>query len=493
MIVKCDACQTRFRIPDEKVTDKGVKVRCTKCQNTFRVTRTSQAGGEAGMPLPPPVPDLAPGPAPAFDPFAAFGPSEGTNFDEATRPFTLSAAALAQLGLSPVAPPPSQPPAPAPVSNPFGDDALSEDATSKLAHPPALPSPANLHDPFALLDASPQGQAASSPFERTQPEYPAPAEDPFADARAAFERTQPDVDAPDRSDFEMPSAFSQSTQPGMDDLSDALDPSASTGTYPGPADRGMFDMPAAPVSTSGLLDDVPSIGFGSAGGPQDEVTATGILSGRRTPPPLPIEPTRVAPAPAPASQVEPAPAAPSESAFRSVGGAIANIAAALLLLSGVAAVAGVYLNGGRVDLASLSPDHLQHLWTRTGDVVPRDVSNGLYDTQGGRAVLYVRGFVENRTGRPGKVKVTAEIYDGDQLLRPGSVYAGQSPTPEDLAAIAGPQDVEALVARLNAGAQVVPPGKRVPFLVPFYEYPTDLTGLRMKVTASAPESAARKR
>ncbi|NNB91506.1 zinc-ribbon domain-containing protein, partial [Corallococcus exiguus] len=39
MIVQCEQCQTRFKIPDEKVTEKGVKVRCTKCQNTFRVAR----------------------------------------------------------------------------------------------------------------------------------------------------------------------------------------------------------------------------------------------------------------------------------------------------------------------------------------------------------------------------------------------------------------------------------------------------------------------
>src|SRR4051794_10472979 len=39
MIVKCERCQTRFKIPDEKVTEKGVKVRCAKCQHTFRVVR----------------------------------------------------------------------------------------------------------------------------------------------------------------------------------------------------------------------------------------------------------------------------------------------------------------------------------------------------------------------------------------------------------------------------------------------------------------------
>ncbi len=51
MIVTCDQCQTKFRIPDEKVTDKGVKVRCTKCGNTFRVTK--EASGAAAAPAPP--------------------------------------------------------------------------------------------------------------------------------------------------------------------------------------------------------------------------------------------------------------------------------------------------------------------------------------------------------------------------------------------------------------------------------------------------------
>ncbi|MBI3753062.1 MAG: zinc-ribbon domain-containing protein [Deltaproteobacteria bacterium] len=37
MIVQCDACNTKFRLDDSKVTAKGVRVRCTKCQNVFVV------------------------------------------------------------------------------------------------------------------------------------------------------------------------------------------------------------------------------------------------------------------------------------------------------------------------------------------------------------------------------------------------------------------------------------------------------------------------
>ncbi len=37
MIVQCEHCKTKYRIPDEKVKEKGVRVRCPKCNNTFVV------------------------------------------------------------------------------------------------------------------------------------------------------------------------------------------------------------------------------------------------------------------------------------------------------------------------------------------------------------------------------------------------------------------------------------------------------------------------
>ncbi|HHL40536.1 MAG TPA: DUF3426 domain-containing protein [Deltaproteobacteria bacterium] len=51
MIIQCDRCNTKFRLDDSKVTGKGVKVRCTKCQNVFVVTPP-----EPTQPAPPPVP-----------------------------------------------------------------------------------------------------------------------------------------------------------------------------------------------------------------------------------------------------------------------------------------------------------------------------------------------------------------------------------------------------------------------------------------------------
>ena len=39
MIIQCEKCQTRFRLDDSRVTDKGVKVRCTKCKHVFKVPK----------------------------------------------------------------------------------------------------------------------------------------------------------------------------------------------------------------------------------------------------------------------------------------------------------------------------------------------------------------------------------------------------------------------------------------------------------------------
>src|SRR5437764_14029847 len=39
VVVQCPTCQSKFRIADEKVTDRGVRVRCTSCKNVFQVRK----------------------------------------------------------------------------------------------------------------------------------------------------------------------------------------------------------------------------------------------------------------------------------------------------------------------------------------------------------------------------------------------------------------------------------------------------------------------
>ena len=53
MIVQCKNCNTKFRLSDEKVKGKAVKVRCSKCKEVFTVDATKEADASiAGGPAP---------------------------------------------------------------------------------------------------------------------------------------------------------------------------------------------------------------------------------------------------------------------------------------------------------------------------------------------------------------------------------------------------------------------------------------------------------
>ena len=39
MVIQCDECQSKFKLDDSKITEKGVKVRCTKCKHIFTVKK----------------------------------------------------------------------------------------------------------------------------------------------------------------------------------------------------------------------------------------------------------------------------------------------------------------------------------------------------------------------------------------------------------------------------------------------------------------------
>jgi len=43
MIIQCEQCRTKFKLDDEKVSDRGVKVRCAKCRHVFTVRKQSEA------------------------------------------------------------------------------------------------------------------------------------------------------------------------------------------------------------------------------------------------------------------------------------------------------------------------------------------------------------------------------------------------------------------------------------------------------------------
>ncbi len=57
MIIQCAACQVRFKVADEKVTERGVRVRCTRCKTVFVVRREAKAAdAPSSQGSPPPLP-----------------------------------------------------------------------------------------------------------------------------------------------------------------------------------------------------------------------------------------------------------------------------------------------------------------------------------------------------------------------------------------------------------------------------------------------------
>ena len=171
-------------------------------------------------------------------------------------------------------------------------------------------------------------------------------------------------------------------------------------------------------------------------------------------------------------------------AARQISAVVLNVGLAALLLLVVVGVVSSWATAGRVDGSALSPRRLfQALAPGTG-VSPVEVTPGTYETQSGRWLLYVRGRVRNRGAPQTRVRVRAEVWDGAQAVKTGETLAGAIASPEELWRAATPADVEALRARLLGAAKPVADGQEVDFLVLLDEAPRDLSGLRLKVTAS---------
>ena len=44
MVAQCPSCQSKFRIADERVTERGVRVRCSSCKTVFQVRKSGSDG-----------------------------------------------------------------------------------------------------------------------------------------------------------------------------------------------------------------------------------------------------------------------------------------------------------------------------------------------------------------------------------------------------------------------------------------------------------------
>ncbi|RKH68458.1 hypothetical protein D7X96_17415 [Corallococcus interemptor] len=311
MIVQCEQCQTRFKIPDEKVTEKGVKVRCTKCQNTFRVAREPAPALSAPPPAGPP--------AGQPDPFHAFGEApEPTG--EVTRPgpayYAPGAPAVksqvnawgdVDLDIDVDASPgagapmmPFDPPTPSP-------GVASRRPTAPLASPTNLAG-LDLEDPFAdfMADAPAPGAPVAAPRPAVAPPAP-PAPRP----------APPGAFAPPAARAAPPGAFAAG--PGGAPRPAAVAPEAAVASR-GPVPPGAV-APPAPGAFPARAAMPPAAPPGSAG----------PAPVRAAMPPAPAAPSSAAPARAampPAPATPPGGAAPGRAAMPGAPGAAPGMGAA---------------------------------------------------------------------------------------------------------------------------------------------------------------------
>ncbi|MBS1149346.1 MAG: hypothetical protein H6Q89_1044, partial [Myxococcaceae bacterium] len=353
-----------------------------------------------------------------------------------------------------------QGPSPFDFAAALGGDAPPAPAPFDFGAPPPAPRPAPAyqapadhgsgHDPFAAMSLG-DGDATSPAAPITpQPEVPSVFGPGGGDFFAASEPPPPQ----------------QSMRPDALGLSDDGEVAADTSQR-----AALFDMPARE----------PGHAPESFSTPQAADRPMAVMPPRQ--PSVPASGPVVAP-----EQFE------AVGPRRKLGGLIFNVAIASVLVALLTVIVTVYLSEGKVELASFSTERLKAAFSSPTEWAALDISNGLYDTRSGRPVFFVRGEVKNRGDKAIRAKVRAEILDGDAPIRHADVWIGTAPTPEDLYSISVADDVERLMQKLEKAAAEVMPGEKRGFLVPFYEYPPDLKGFRVRVSvieARQGETAAR--
>jgi predicted Zn finger-like uncharacterized protein len=478
VVVQCPTCQSKFRIADEKVTDRGVRVRCTSCKNVFQVKKPGTAGAD-------------PGPGTTMD-LSALGASAVTKAGAGSRPTT----------------DPLRKGAGRPTTDPLRKGA-ARPTTDPLRNVAARPTTDPLRNFAARPTTDPLRKAAARPT--TDPLRKAaarPTTDPLRNAAGGA--TQRENGSGRRLDVD--DLFGMAELTGEAPLSSGLDPALPAPAKPplGPSpDFGDldFDLNEPPATNAARPPPPPEAAAAEAGGPSlDPVMPP--------PPPVenPAEPMALAddpfgstsPAASSAAELpvldltaegsaEPKADAPAQrTPHPPTTGPVepATAPARALLSSALTGLLGAALAIVVVIAAALS-DETAAGWLGFGpaaQVIATGVVSGLYDTASGKPVFYVRGRVENRTSKVrGPVRVTAELVADGTSEAKAEAMAGAEPTPEDVWSVRSPADADRLSRTLQSArvARKLEPGASLPFFAVMAEPPADLLRHRLQIRVEA--------
>ena len=436
MVVQCEHCQNKYRIADEKVKGKGVKVRCAKCENVFTVTPPEndvQAPHVVHQaPEPPSPPEAAPPvpdqPAPQSDGGPELGHTNGV--------------------MESSEPPATVPPAPEPPGFP------------PLSSLNGLQSPTG-QQPLDATNLDPaSGGQAPSPFdeESADPSSQRPAHEmdqsglvsPSADPADQQENVGFEIEATLR---EEPLGSLESA--GLPPLTQEADQDGEWGNIP-------IDGQGAPDSSGG--------DFGLAGEPSYE-----------PPPPVPMEESADQALPDHMDHTghgtSPVPAYEPES--RRSGGGKKGILAFLLL---------AILGGGGYFAYPTVMEIIQSRGQQTeGTLTPANVQVKMLNRSDGKIIYSVRGEVRNDSaGNVGMVQVEAQFRNaaGDVISTTtsycGNLFEDGDLVNLDLAKVQSDLQNELGQSLSNAS---IAPGKTVPFLVILDNPPSGVSKVTVTISS----------
>ncbi len=446
MVVQCPTCQSKFRIADDKVTDRGVRVRCTSCKNVFQVRKPGAASNEP-MPGPGNTVQLS-----ALEAAQLRGSAARTGAGTQSRPPAATQPRPPAAAARPAAP--SRPPPAGRGPNGaarrleaddlFGMAELTGDAPlGDIAHkpaptpppPPASARPSKPMPNFDDIDLE-VSEEPSRPLPSRPPPPPKSATKPPPPLRPEpVEAARPPSPPEEQADGAPPAS-------GEDESS--------------PVKLGAFK--------TSLKDPFEGMNLGEPGTGAVELATQ----------PKKDKPLEAAKADAARAAGLKPPTEPEMPPAR------AMVSSALTGLLGAAlAIAFVIVSAVSDDAAAgwlgLTPG---------SEVVATRVVSGLYDTAAGKPVFFVRGRVENRSARVrGPVRVTAELVSDGATEMKAEAIAGTEPTPEDVWSLRSSADADKLSKSLELAKveRKLQPGTSLPFFAVIADPPADLQRHRLHV------------
>jgi predicted Zn finger-like uncharacterized protein len=455
VVAQCPSCQSRFRIADEKVTERGVRVRCSSCKTVFQVSRPgsdepANPADLAGTTLD--LQGFETGRIPTGKVKAA--PAQGRK--PTTAPLAGPGAAAAKVA--------AQSARTLDSDDLFGMDELTGKAAPKAGSPLAAPStPESPRRGKAQPSVAKEPAAESFSFDDLEAGAP-PAAAPEPERRVRTGRTapvlprteKPGQGAGDESDG------ARSTEPAKDSFGDLeLDR---------PAAENPLELSTSAASQSPAPTSTPE----RRAEPRPEARAESREA--------PAAPRGKAPRAGRAVAASDAPA-------RTTRGEIAASA-----LTGVVAAAATLVVLLVVGASGRGNEAFRKATGGGDDVVATHVASGLYDTSSGVPVFFVRGRVENHGDvARGPIRVIAELVaEGGVSKARAEALAGIVPSPEDVYALRTAAEVDKFARSLALGTAKdrIPAGASLPFLALIAEPPPDLNAHQLRVRVEAHDAGS---